>query len=215
MKSSLVRTGLAALAMLSAATSAAAQEPADSAVRARRATVHLLPSVSSMDFSIVGSRPGDGGIVSAFGESRAYGLAVEVATPVRGVDLRLGVSTARPLLHEDRGIGSPAEITRARLSTFNLDAVVRGPWLLDFQPYAVLGAGYRYHDFTEEGFGQLTGNHGAFLGHLGLGVAWDVGRYELTLEGGRYFNRLLDSDQLRDADVQNPTFTVGLRIPIR
>jgi hypothetical protein len=211
MRSSFVRTTLAALAVLSAATGASAQEPADSAGRARRSTVHLVPSITGTGISIVGQ---NGNVVSAGGASRAYGLAVEVATPLRWVDLRAGLSTTRTELHADRDPNGPRPLGSVSFNTFTLDAVVRGPRLLSFRPYAVLGTGYRYYDFAEQGQEQLTGNHGTFLAHVGAGLAWDVGRYELTLEGGHYHNKLIDSDRLKDADVNNNTFTLGLRIPI-
>lgn len=213
MRSSLVRITLTALAVLAAAAGASAQEAADTTPKPRRATVHLVPSVSSMDLSILGWRPEDGSAVSALGDSRAYGLAVEVATPLRGVDMRVGLSATKPLLHTSRAPYDGAEFTRASLTTLTVDAVVRGPRLLDFRPYAVVGAGYRYYDFIEGGQ-QLTQNQGRTLAHLGAGVAWDVGRYELTLEGGRYYHRLIADEQLRDADVNSSTLTLGLRIPL-
>jgi len=206
-----VRAASAALFLLAAATAASAQEAADSAGRARRSTVHLIPSITGTGISIVGR---DEHVVSAGGASRAYGLAVEVATPLRWVDLRAGVSTTRTELEADRDPDGPRPLGSVSFSTFTLDAVARGPRLLSFRPYAVLGTGYRYYDFAERGEEQLTGNHGTFLAHVGAGLAWDVGRYELTLEGGHYYNKLIDSDRLKDADVNNNTFTVGLRIPI-
>ncbi len=212
MKRSLVRTTFAALAVLGAAGTASAQEPADTTPKPRRATVHLLPTVSSMDVDIRGR---NGSAVSAAGETRVYGLAVEVATPLRGVDLRLGMSTSRPLLNVDRGPGAPAEVGRARLNTFTLDAVVHGPRLLGFRPYAVVGTGYRYYDFTEGGYFEgISTSHGAFLAHVGAGAAWEVGRYELTLEAGRHYNRVLDNERLQDGSARSGTLTVGLRIPV-
>jgi hypothetical protein len=211
MRSSLVRTTFAALAVLSAATGASAQEAADSAGRARRSTVHLLPSLTATGISIAGQ---DGHAVSAGGASRTFGLAVEVATPLRGVDLRAGVSRTRTVLHADRNPDGPREVGIVGFNSFTLDAVVRGPRLLDFRPYAVLGIGYRYYDFTDQNYMTLSRNHGTFPVHVGAGLAWDVGRYELTLEGGHYYNRLNDNDLLQGGDVNDNTFTVGLRIPI-
>jgi opacity protein-like surface antigen len=211
MKAILVRATSIACCLLALATAASAQEAADSTGRARRSTVHLVPSITGTGISIAGR---DEHAVSAGGASRAYGLAVEVATPLRGVDLRVGVSRTRTVLHADRDPDGPREVGIVSFNSVTLDAVARGPRLLDFRPYAVLGIGYRYYDFTDQNYMTLSRNQGRFPLHVGAGLAWDVGRYELTLEGGHYYNKLNDIELLQGGDVNDNTLTVGLRLPI-
>ncbi|HEU4455138.1 MAG TPA: hypothetical protein VFR81_18890 [Longimicrobium sp.] len=218
MSTSIVRAASAAFLLLAASTAAFAQEPADSAARARRPTVHILPSYSSVDFTVLGFEKGATGGVAALGESRVYGLAAEVATPLRGVDVRVGLAYSRPQLRADRP-DVRNETTRASVTMLTVDAVVRGPRLLDVRPYLLLGGGVRHFDFAGasfdgEGGRQFTDNHLVPVVHAGLGLAWDVGRYDLYLEGNRYFSTIGDNERFEGEDVRTRAFTVGVRIPV-
>jgi hypothetical protein len=218
MGSSFVRTTLAALALLAAATGASAQEAADTA--ARRPRIHLLPSLGTMEGEVVGYEPGGGTGVAFLQESRVFGLAAEARSPIRGVDLRAGVAYSAPRMRAGREDGSvPAPITRASITTVTVDAVVRGPRLLDLQPYFLVGAGMRHYNFDHTGY--EWGEEAAIVDdqltpvlRFGAGIAWDVGRYDLYLETSRQHSRLRNGPNLEAQPQEENSVTLGLRIPI-
>jgi hypothetical protein len=225
MKSSLVRTTLAALAVLAAAGSASAQEAADSAGRARRSTVHLLPSIGRLDGRVLGFVEGDYERPALIGDApRVLGLAAEVRTPLRGVDLRVGVTHSRHGFVPDVSqpprdaavVGRPT----AAITTAGADVVVRGPRLLDVRPYVLAGAGIRHYAFSglpaEQTDGTPFGSDALVpVLHVGAGLAWDVGRYELYLESSRYFDTLENGERFRGLDNNRErVLSVGVRIPL-
>jgi len=219
MRRSFVRTTFATLAVLSAATGASAQEPADSA--ARRPRIHLLPSVGRMEGEVLGFEPGGGTGVAFLQESRVFGLAAEARSPIRGVDLRAGLAYSAPRMRAGREDGSvPAPITRASITTVTVDAVVRGPRLLDLQPYFLVGAGVRHYGFDQVGYEwgdetAIVDDQLSPVVRFGAGIAWDVGRYDLYLETSRQQSRLESGPNLRALPQEENAVTLGLRIPVR
>lgn len=223
MKRILVCTTLAGLAVMAAAGGARAQERADSARSQRPATIHLLPSIGALDGRVLGFVEGDWQRPAVIGDAgRVIGLAAEVRTPIRGVDLRAGITRSRHGFNPD--LSTPPEpldpYPTASVTTLTADAVVRGPRLLDVRPYLVVGGGVRHYTFRDVPAEQRDGT--AFGGgttvpvvHVGAGLAWDVGRYELYVESSRYYDTLGDSDRFRGLENNRErVLSIGVRIPL-
>lgn len=207
---------VAALTVL-ATGAAAAQEP--------EPKVRIITSYGRTPGSILGNTEASGA-EAAFADQMAAGtgsLGVQVRTPIRLLDLRAMMSYSRPTV---RVFDADGEVfaSRAQVATLTVDAVVKGPRILDARPYALVGGALRYYGFDQ---GRLAASGAPIprdgvvpLLHLGAGASWDVGRYELFMEGSAYFG------SAPGRDVENgpnwagasqhhaKTFTVGLRIPV-
>jgi hypothetical protein len=225
MNASVVRTASAALFLLALSTAASAQEPADTTPKARRATIHLLPSLGRMDGRVLGFVEGDFERPALIGDAgRVVGLAAEVRTPLRGVDLRAGITYSRHGFVPDASQPpqDPAVVGRhtATITTAGADVVVRGPRLLELRPYVLAGAGIRHYSFSGLPSEETDGTPFASdaltpVLHVGAGVAFDVGRYEVYLESSRYFDTLENADRFRGLDNNRERLlSVGVRIPL-
>jgi hypothetical protein len=218
MQAHLIRAACASLLVVASAAAAHAQQ-ADSA--ARRPSVYLLPSVGAKEGSVLGRHPGGTPSATALGDSHVFGVAAEVRTPVRGVDVRAGLSYSRPRLRQETETGEVTPLqSRATLVTAMVDVVVRGPRVLSLRPYALVGVGARHYSWGDEPIGNAPGT--PFVGpqispvaRLGAGVAWDVGRYELYLEHDRVHDALKASPRFQPEPVDDVSWTLGLRIPIK
>jgi hypothetical protein len=219
MNASIVRAASTAIFLLAASTAADAQEAADTTPKPRRATVHLLPSIGHLDGRVLGFMEGDFDRPVLIGDApRVLGLAAEVRTPLRGVDLRVGVTRSR------HGFFIPnvpvPPLYTAAITTAGADVVVRGPRLLDVRPYVLAGAGLRHYAFSgppaEQTDGTPFGNDALVpVAHVGAGLGWNVGRYELFLEASRYFDTLENSERFqRLNNNRERVLSVGVRIPV-
>ncbi|HEX8695327.1 MAG TPA: hypothetical protein VF746_23145 [Longimicrobium sp.] len=206
-----------ALALLALAGAAAAQEPPDTTPGARRASIHLLPSLGSSGFTVLGQHAQ--GNYATLTRAPVLGLAAELRTPVRFIDLRGSVLHSRPVLRPD----DEDFTTRSRTSVtlLTLDAVVRAPRVLDVRPYLVAGGGVKHYDFDQEELGAagddpFARDYTAPVFHLGAGLEWDVGRYGLYVESGIYTGEFkLESTRFTSYGQTEWPLTFGLRIPIR
>lgn len=217
MNRSFVRSASAAIAAVAlSAASAAAQQPADTAGPVRRPTVHILPSIGSTGISVLGWHDGDFGDPAILAESRVYGVAAEVRTPLRGVDLRAGVSYSRPDLYPRAGSPPATAPARADVTSLTVDAVVRGPRILDVRPYVLGGVGARHYAFGEsEGGSPLASDQIVPTARVGAGLAWNVGRYDLYVETIRTFGSLDNRGGFHSNDMDDSSISFGLRIPIK
>ena len=83
------------------------------------------------------------------------GLAVEATTPIRWLDVRLGASYTKPQATLGQGT-----VYRTSVQSLTLDAVVRGPKVLEARPYALVGAGLSFsnapgHTFEYSNLGYI------------------------------------------------------------
>ncbi|HEX6749251.1 MAG TPA: hypothetical protein VF092_18280 [Longimicrobium sp.] len=220
MSARLVRITLAAAAAASVATHAAAQ--------LRVPPVQLFAGVGRLSGNSLGLVGEHGDRVYARHHSAtAFQLGVETASPVRGVGLRLGYQRSYPLLALDdvRAVDytqwTSTEVDRTRVHTLTLDADVHLPHVLDAAPYLLLGAGVKRYAF-DQAYYQRTGQPALPRDqtqagvHLGGGVDWSVGRYDLFVEGSYFLSRFRNDPgaATEPAFVQDRSFTVGLRIPL-
>jgi hypothetical protein len=206
-----VRTTLAILAALAAAGSAAAQE-ASPGLR-----IHILPSIGRVGGQTVGAVDSpDGRAEVRHGSTTTLGLAVEATTPIRWLDVRLGGSYTKPQASLGQG-----NVYRTSVKSLTLDAVVRGPRILEARPYALVGAGLVHYDFKQSYYDDSNnlpvGDDVVPAFHLGAGLSWSVGRYDLFAEGGGLFARPFDQDpdtRFTREPLTGGYFSVGARIPI-
>lgn len=153
-------------------------------------------------------------------------LGLETASPVRGVDLRLNLQYWKPQMNVSRfiGPGSPEardDVYRTSVKSLTLDAVIHLPRVLESRPYMLAGAGLTHFDFRQTYYRASnqpvvpTDRTQPTL-HLGLGTAWDVGRYDLFIEGSSFSTRLRDYeiDGVKLSADRNYTLTAGVRIPL-
>ncbi|HEX2203036.1 MAG TPA: hypothetical protein VHG91_07050 [Longimicrobium sp.] len=214
MRKTVVGTALATLA-LAAAAPAAAQEVAPPP------KVQLIVGMGELSARILDR--GYNGELSEARHGATTGLTVgaQVATPLRGVGLRTTFGYARPGLFQiEEGYGSQY---RTSVKSLNLDAIIQGPRVLDLRPYLVAGVGMEHFDFKQshlsEGGEEVVPGDKLFANaRLGAGVAWDVGRYDLYVEGVGTRGPRVSSFRERggsQGDDWGGSFTVGVRIPIR
>lgn len=215
MRKTVVWTALATLALAAAAAPAAAQEMAPPP------KVRLIVGVGELGMRIL-DRGYNGELSEArHGATTEYTLGAQVATPLRGVDLRATFSYARPgLFQVEEGNGSQY---RTSVKSLNLDAIVQGPRVLDLRPYLVAGVGVEHFDFKQsylsEGGEEVVPGDKLFANaRLGAGVAWDVGAYDLYVEGvatrGPRVSAFRERGDSRGDDMGG-SLTVGIRIPLR
>ncbi len=217
MRRIVVRTTAAAFALLASATAAEAQSfPKFS----------LLAGTGWLGESRLGNVPNElGGVSEARHHTTGnYVLGLETASPLKGVDLRLSFEYARPKLQLMRPPEMPDQIYRTSVKTLTLDAVVRGPRVLDAQLYGIVGAGVRHFDFKEVYFHDS--NFPAYekdqlvpVAHLGAGVRWNVGRYDLFVEAGGHLGRFeedpgVPAGMRGEVDRGTLGVTVGFRVPL-
>lgn len=211
MNRSFVRGTLAALAVLAAAGSAAAQE-ASPGMR-----IHILPSIGRVGGQTVGAVDSPEGRAEVkHSPTTTLGLAVEATTPIRWLDVRLGASYTKP-----QAILGQGTVYRTSVQSLTLDAVVRGPKVLEARPYALVGAGLVRYDFKQtyyEASNELPVDDNVVPAfHLGAGLSWNVGRYDVFVEGGGLFARPFDQDpdtRFSREPLTGGYFSVGARIPI-
>ncbi len=155
-------------------------------------------------------------------------LGLQTASPVRGVDLRLNLQRWSPRMNisgpfDADGGATPNEVLhRTQLTSLTLDAIVRLPRVLESRPYVVAGAGITRFDFNqgyylETGQPVVPADATRPTVHLGLGTAWNVGRYDLFVEGSVHAVSLRDAamnQPLRVNEGHNPTLTLGVKIPL-
>lgn len=224
MQRTLVRTALAILVLLPPGT-AAAQEPPDTTPRVRRPTVHLLPSVGRFGGAVVGEVADPGAPEGSAGiyheATTAFGLAAEVSTPLRWLDVRASFVYSRP--YADLEPMGDYTVSRTSVKIGTVDLIARGRPVLDARPYVLAGAGVTHYDFKQSAY--RGGGHPVFDDrlvrtlHLGAGVTWDVSRYSLYAEGGVYKRPIfLAGEEAFRYDTHSDSdayFSLGLRIPIR
>lgn len=154
-------------------------------------------------------------------------LGLQTASPVRGVDLRLNLQRWKPRMNIsgpfNGGADAPNQVLHpTQLTSLTLDAIVRLPRVLESRPYVVAGAGITRFDFNqgyyvETGQPVVPADATRPTVHLGLGTAWNVGRYDLFVEGSVHAVRLGDAvvnQPLRLNEGHNPTLTLGVKIPL-
>ncbi|HEU4558036.1 MAG TPA: hypothetical protein VFS20_09310 [Longimicrobium sp.] len=164
------------------------------------------------------------------GRATALQLGLQTTSPVRGVDLRLNLQRWRPQMHVTvpsaaaSGGNVPHEIIYpTQLTSLTLDGIVKLPRVLEARPYVVAGAGLTRFDFNQNVYVDadqpvVPADATRPTAHLGLGTAWNVGSYDLFVEGSAYMVRLGDpvtSQQLRLNEGHNFTLTAGIRIPLK
>ncbi|HEX6749250.1 MAG TPA: hypothetical protein VF092_18275 [Longimicrobium sp.] len=212
----LVRTTLAA-----AVTAVAAASP--TAAQLRVPPVTLVVGAGAAGRSELG--PIGAGGVHEWGQHQpgaALQLGVEAASPLRGVDLRLGYQFSNPQLalgDANHPENPPQNVYRTGVGTLTLDAVVRLPRVLDARPYLLAGAGLRHYDYNQTSFDSQPVRPEDKLEaglHLGGGLAWNVGRYDLFVEGSGFFSRF-GAPQPTDTKfggVRDANLGAGVRIPL-
>ena len=214
MRKTVVGTALATLALAAAAAPAAAQEMAPPKVQ-------LIFGVGELGMRVLDRGYNGETSLARHGATTELTLGAQVATPLRGVGLRTTFSYARPgLFQDEEGNGSQY---RTSVKSLNLDAIVQGPRVLDLRPYLVAGVGVEHFDFkqsylSEGGEAVVPGDKLFANARLGAGVAWDVGAYDLYIEGvatrGPRVSSFRERGESRGDDVGG-SFTVGVRIPFR
>lgn len=220
MRSSLVRTTLAAALVACAATNAGAQ--------LRIPPVRVFGGLGKVNENSLGTIGENGDRVYGRHHSATlWQLGVETASPLRGVDLRLGFESSHPLLTlvdtrpADYHQWTATDVDRTHIDRLTLDASVHLPHVLDAAPYLLAGAGVKRYDFDQAYFASTgqpaTPRDQTRLGlHLGGGASWTVGRYDLFAEGSFLLSRFQSDPRgpREPAFVQDRSFTVGLRIPV-
>ncbi|HYH81108.1 MAG TPA: hypothetical protein VEX86_15000 [Longimicrobium sp.] len=211
------------LVLTAAALALAAAAPAPAAAQLRMPPVRLIAGLGPSQGATLGFlRTAEGGAVPArhLG-TNAVMLGLETRSPIRGVDLRLSLQASSPHLALAAGSGTNDEVVRpTSMSALSLDAVIRLPHVLGAQPYLLAGAGLKRYDFDQEYF-RLSGqpvvprDQIAPMLKAGAGVAWNVGRVDLFMEGSASTNRFDHQYHPVGQMVQNYTYTAGIRIPLR
>lgn len=215
MRKTVVRAALAALALVATAQAAEAQ--------IRFPKTQLIVGVgrtTEMDFGEL--VVGEGSSYSYHHPTTVVDVGLQTASPLKGVDLRATFQYARPRLDIVGGEGVDNSY-RSSVKTLTLDAVVRGPRILDARLYALGGVGVRHFDFKQSYLNdsrELVGDDELMpVLHLGAGINWNVGRYDLFVEAADYIGRY-PAERVLPVGVEGkgvahqPAFTAGFRIPL-
>lgn len=164
------------------------------------------------------------------GGARTLQLGLQTPSAVRGVDLRLNLQRWRPRMYvtvpsaaAELGYMPHELLYPTQLTTLSLDAIVKLPRVLASRPYVVAGAGLTRFDFNQRDYVErdqpvVPPDRTRPTAHLGLGTAWNVGSFDLFVEGSAYVVRLGDpavDQQLRLNEGHNTSLTAGFRIPLR
>ncbi|HET7230312.1 MAG TPA: hypothetical protein VFJ16_09935 [Longimicrobium sp.] len=158
------------------------------------------------------------------GSSPVVQLGLETPSGIRGVDVRLGVTSWKPMarLEEGSTSGGGQGISRTRMKTLTLDANVHLPRVLDAHPYLLAGGALVRSDFNETYYHDSNqpftpSDHTTPALHLGGGIAWNVGRYDLFVEGSTYISAhhqyAVEGYKLKAGG--NASLTAGFRIPLK
>lgn len=152
--------------------------------------------------------------------STTLGLGVQATTPLRWLDLRLMAQGSRPRALQSTLNGGPTYQGTAAVSSVTLDAVVKGPQILDAHPYLLAGMAVRHFDF-DQGVASQSGapafpDRTLTGAHLGAGIAWNVGRYDVYVEASRFYHRspIDPGGDPGGRDQAQGGITFGFRIPV-
>jgi hypothetical protein len=191
---------------------ACAAAPARAQIRMPRIT--LVTGLGKADVENVGRRTlGNGDTALAWhAQARAFTLGMETGTPLRWLDLRLAWQHAAPT-----GFAGVFDLGRERTETVTLDAVARLPRVLDARPYVLAGGGFKHFGMSQalQDGREVRPVDKAVL-NAGAGVAWNVGRYDVFVEGAvTHFNTPhVLVPEVGHAEEFRKSLTFGLRIPI-
>jgi opacity protein-like surface antigen len=211
-----------------ATTLALAAAAAPAAAQIRIPPVRLIAGVGEAGASNYGLFQNESGLYHLMhGASTATQLGLEAPSGIRGVDLRLGFQYWKPMLRRETvstagDVGSaPQNVYRTSVKTLTLDAAVHLPRVLDSTPYLLAGAGVIRNDFKETYYHDsnqpvVPADRTLATLHLGAGTAWNVGRYDLFVEGSTFIaphgDYFVEGYRMRSQG--NTTFTAGIRVPI-
>lgn len=214
--------------VLSAAVALAAAHPA--AAQLRIPPVRLIAGIGQVDGGTVGlfTTPTGQRYFTLHHPATALQLGLETSSPVRGVDLRLNLQHSNPQLTlgqigtMEQPARAPANVYRTGVNTVTLDAAIHLPRVLDSSPYLLVGGGIRHFDFKQSYYRDsnqpvVPADRDQAVGHLGLGTAWNVGRYDLFVEGSALLTRFRDPYSGNFDPIPSRrewSFTAGLRIPL-
>lgn len=215
--------------VLAAAVAVAAAHPA--AAQIRIPPVRLIAGIGGVDgetVDIYSTTPTGPRYFTMHHPATALQLGLETSSPIRGVDLRLNLQHSNPQLKLGQigTVEQPAagaeDVYRTGVNTLTLDAAIHLPRVLDSTPYLLVGAGIKHFDFKQSYFRDsnqpfVPEDRSEAVGHLGLGTAWNVGRYDLFVEG----SALLTNFRAPYTGNFDPipgrrewSFTAGLKIPL-
>jgi hypothetical protein len=210
MRPSFVRTSLAVAV-------AAAALAAPAAAQLRVPPVQLIVGMGPLEANTLGfiGERGRETVSARHLNANALMLGVQARTPLRGVDLRLSVQHATPMLVLGDQLTTPTSLT-----TVALDAVVNLPRLGGVHPYVLAGGGFKRYGFDQERF-RLSGaevvphDETDAMAHAGIGAFYDVGRVDLFVEASASSNRFENNPtQGFSRNAQNYAFSFGVRIPL-
>ncbi|HET7464632.1 MAG TPA: hypothetical protein VFJ82_25545 [Longimicrobium sp.] len=215
--------------VLTAVLALAAASPA--AAQLRIPPVRLIAGIGEVDGGSTGVyvAPTGARYYTRHHPATALQLGLETTGPVRGVDLRLNLQHSNPQLTlgqlgtlEGPAPAPASDVYRTGVNTVTLDAAIHLPRVLDSSPYLLVGGGIRHYDFKQNYFEAshqpvVPRDYNQAVAHLGLGTAWNVGRYDLFVEGSTLLTRFRDP-YTRNFDPipqrSEWSFTAGLKIPL-
>lgn len=197
---------------------------APAAAQIRIPPVRLIGGIGVVDGSPVflASVPSGGQVIARHHPATALQLGLETTSPVRGVDLRLNLQHSNPQLRLSGGGDTPAQVDhdvyRTGVNTLTLDAAIHLPRILDSRPCVLVGAGVTRFDY-KQGYYQRSNqpvvpdDRTTPTLHLGVGTAWNVGRYDLFVEASalKYPH---DAGLTGLYKQGGASFTAGFRIPL-
>jgi len=214
--------------VLAAAVAVAAAHPA--AAQIRIPPVRLIAGVGQVDGGPVDlyHTPTGPRYYTLHHPATALQLGLETSSPIRGVDLRLNLQHSNPQLGlgqigtMEQPAADPADVYRTGVNTLTLDAAIHLPRVLDSSPYLLAGAGIKHFDFKQSYFRDsnqpfVPEDRSQAVAHLGLGTAWNVGRYDLFVEGSALLTRFRDPSSGNFDPIPGRrewSFTAGLKIPL-
>lgn len=214
--------------VLTAALALAAAHPA--AAQIRIPPVRLIAGIGQVDGTTAGifTTPTGQRYYTRHHPATALQLGLETTSPVRGVDLRLNLQHSNPQLTlgqigtMEQPAADPVNVYRTGVNTLTLDAAIHLPRVLDSSPYLLVGGGIRRFDYKQNYFQAsnqpvVPDDRSQAVGHLGLGTAWNVGRYDLFVEGSALLTRFRDpySGNFDPVPARREwSFTAGFRIPL-
>jgi hypothetical protein len=195
--------------------------PARAQIRIPRIT--LVTGLGTAGVENVGRRTlGNGDTAFAWhAGTKAFTLGLDTGTPLRWLDLRLAWQHAAPTTYVTTfradSFAGVFNLGRERTETVTLAAVARLPRVLDAQPYLLAGGGFKHFAMSQAlQDGREVHSVDKAVLNAGAGVSWNVGRYDLFVEGAvtRYDMPHILVPEVGHAAEYRKSLTFGLRIPI-